>query len=242
LASPLEVRTVFLGEELAPADASWLEGAAARRGVDVRQLATGVAARVADTVTPQAAFAVAARPHHTLDELARAGATGAGPVVVLVDVADPGNTGTLVRTAEAAGAVGVVCAGDTADPFGPKGVRAAAGAAFRLPIAEVDEPVDALAVLQAAGVVVYATVVGDGAPYDAVDLTGPVALVLGNEASGLDPAVVTLADARVTVPMHGPTESLNVAATGAVLCFEAARQRRRRIGRPDGDGTGLPPP
>jgi TrmH family RNA methyltransferase len=230
-------------------EASSLEETASSRGVDVRWLAAGIAARVADTVSPQAAFAVAVRPRHALDDVARAGATGAGPILVLVDVADPGNGGTLVRTAEAAGAVGVVCVGATADPFGPKAVRASGGAAFRLPIAEVGDPAQALAALRSTGVVVCATVVGDGVPYDEVDLTGPVALVLGNEAAGLDPSSVAMADVTVTVPMHGPTESLNVAATGAVLCFEAARQRRRaaqdrrqRIGRPDDDGTGLPPP
>ncbi len=238
LSSPLEVHTVFLGEELDPIQAVELVDAAGAGGVEVQWLAEGVTARVADTVTPQPALAVAARPRRRLDDLAAACVAGDGLLLVLVDLADPGNAGTLVRTAEAAGAAGVVCLGDTVDPFGPKAVRAAAGAAFRLPIAEPDAPLEALAALGRAGVRRLATVAAGGAAHDTLDLTAPVAFVLGSESHGLPRTVVDAADGLVTIPMPGPTESLNVAAAGAVLCFEAARQRRQRIGRSGGEGTG----
>lgn len=238
LASPLEVRGVFLGEELDPGDTVELRRSAAARGVAVHGLATGVAARVADTTNPQPALAVAVRPHRSLRQVAEACATARAPLLVLVDVADPGNAGTLVRTAEAAGAVGVVCAGTTVDPFGPKAVRAAAGAAFRLPIVEAEVAIDALGELGRAGVRRLAAVPTGGDPHDEADLTGPVALVLGSEAHGLTPAVTASVDGLLTIPMHGPTESLSVGAAGAVLCFEAAHQRRQRIGRSGGEGTG----
>lgn len=238
LASPLDVRAVFLGEELGPGDTDELRRSAAARDVEVHTLAAGVAARVADTVAPQPALAVAVRPRSPLGQPAEACVSGEGPLLVLVDLADPGNAGTLVRTAEAAGAAGVVCAGATVDPFGPKAVRAAAGAAFRLPIVETESSADALRELGRSGIHRLAAMSTGGAAPDEADLTGPVALVLGSEAHGLAPAVVATVDGLLTIPMRGPTESLNVGAAGAVLCFEAARQRRQRIGRSDVEGTG----
>jgi TrmH family RNA methyltransferase len=148
--------------------------------------------------------------------------------VVLVDVADPGNAGTLVRTAEAAGAGAVVCCGATADPFAPKAVRAAAGSAFRLPVIVELDPVAALQVLGSGGLARVGLAAGAAEPYDAVDLTRPTAIVLGNEAHGLPDVVTTALDRLLSIPMAGDTESLNVAAAGAIVCFEVARQRRAR--------------
>jgi TrmH family RNA methyltransferase len=112
------------------------------------------------------------------------------------------------------------------DPSNPKCVRAAAGALFRLPVAIGGETAEVLEQLRAAEVTTAATVVRDGTPYDTVDLRGPLALVLGSEAHGLPPSVVDAVDLRLTIPMGGPTESLNVAMAGTVLCFESLRQRR----------------
>jgi RNA methyltransferase, TrmH family len=197
---------------------------AAAAGVPVLELAPGVLERVAGTVTPQPVLAVAHRPAAgpaVLDDPA------ADLVLVLAGVADPGNAGTLLRTAEAAGAAAVVVAAGSVDPFGPKCVRASAGAVFRVPVVEVGDPGEALDRLAARGVRRLATVVAGGRPYDEVDLTGPVAVVLGNEAHGLDPAVAAGVDEAVTIPMAGRAESLNVGMAGAVLCFEVVRQRRR---------------
>jgi TrmH family RNA methyltransferase len=145
---------------------------------------------------------------------------------VVVDLRDPGNAGTLLRTAEAAGAVGLVLAGGSVDPDSPKVLRASAGARFRLPVWRRADPRAAVAELADLGWEVVATVVdADARPYDAVALSG-AALVLGNEASGLGPDVIGACTTAVTIPLDGPTESLNVAVAGAVLCFEALRQRR----------------
>ena len=199
---------------------------AAAAGVPVHLLAPGVLERVAGTVTPQPVLAVAPRPGAdaaVLDDAA------ADLVLVLAGVADPGNAGTLLRTAEAAGATAVVVTGGSVDPFGPKCVRASAGAVFRVPVVEVDDgrARHALDRLAARGVRRLGTVVAGGRPYDEVDLTGPIAVVLGNEAHGLAPAFAAAVDEAVTIPMAGRAESLNVGMAGAVVCFEAVRQRRR---------------
>jgi TrmH family RNA methyltransferase len=149
--------------------------------------------------------------------------------VVLVDVADPGNTGTLMRTAEAAGAVAVACCGSTADPFGPKAVRASAGSVLRLAVLADRDVAEILGALGAAGATRLGLATDGPEPYDTVDLTGPVAIVLGSEAHGLPTGLAPgagLVDRLVSIPMAGRTESLNVATAGAIVCFEAARQRR----------------
>jgi TrmH family RNA methyltransferase len=194
-------------------------------GVPVRTVVAEVLQRAVDAVTPQGVAAVATRPEVTVDVGLAAAAAGL-LTVVLVDVADPGNAGTLLRTAEASGAAAVLFCGASVDPYNPKCVRASAGALFHLPVVIGGEARAVLEGLGAAGVQRVATVVRGGAVYDAVDLTGPVAFVLGSEAHGLPAGVLELVDTQVTIPMAGRSESLNVAAAGAVLCFESLRQRR----------------
>jgi len=198
---------------------------ASAAGTPVWSLGAGVLARLADTVAPQGLLAVAPRRIVELPELL-ADRRRRGPVLVLVDVGDPGNAGTLVRTAEAAGAAGVVFAGSSTDPFGPKAVRAAAGSLLRLPVAEAPDVRAALVALRDGGLRLVATVATAGRPPEAVALTGPVAVLVGSEAHGLPDEVVELADDRLTIPLDPGVESLNAAVAGAVVLFEAARQRR----------------
>jgi TrmH family RNA methyltransferase len=146
-------------------------------------------------------------------------------VVVCVDVRDPGNTGAVIRLADAAGADAVVCCDGTADPFNPKTVRASAGSVLHLPIVVGGAPDEVLAVLGARGMQRVAAVVRDGTPYTDLDVSGPLALVLGNEAAGLPDDMAGSIDDAVTVPMAGRAESLNVAMAAAVLCFEVRRRR-----------------
>ena len=204
-------------------------------GVRLFELAPGVVDRVADTVTPQPVLAVFPMVHRDLADLAREGGAGegsadggsrelAGLVVVMADVRDPGNAGTVLRTADAAGAGAVVCCGGTVDPYNPKTVRSSAGSLFHVPLAVGGSADDVLDTLGRAGFRRLGTVVRDGDDYAAVDWTVPTALVLGNEAAGL-PAGLPL-DGAVGIPMAGRAESLNVGMACAVLCFEALRQRR----------------
>lgn len=194
-------------------------------GAIVRVVEARTLARALDTITPQGIAGIAPRPDVSLD-VAIAAATTGPIVLVLADVGDPGNAGTLVRVAEAAGASAVLFCGDSVDPWNPKCVRASAGALFHLPVVSGGDVVAVLERLEAAGVPSAATVVRGGSPYDEVDLAGPIALVLGSEAHGLPSAVVDAVSLHLTIPMAGRSESLNVAMAGSVLCFESLRQRR----------------
>lgn len=213
----LEVESVYVEAGYEPA----LAEHARRVGVPVWETAPGVLGAALDTRSPQPVAAVIG------GEAATAVALGdTGPLLVVVDPGDPGNLGTLIRSAEAAGAAGVVVAGAAVDVTNPKVVRATAGAALRFPIVVEPDVGAALALARDTGRRVLATVVGPEAePYDTVDIDD-AALVLGNEAHGLTPQVVADADGAVTIPLAGPTESLNLAVAASVLCFEALRQRR----------------
>jgi RNA methyltransferase, TrmH family len=193
---------------------------ALQRGARVFDLAPGVLERVADTVTPQPVLAVVGMPEATIDELA-----GMTFVVVCVEVRDPGNAGAVIRVAHGAGAGAVVCCGGTVDPFNPKTVRASAGSVLHIPIVVAGEGAEVLATLGGYGLRRLAAVSRGGTPYTDVDLTSPFALVLGNEASGLPAQLEDRLDARMTIPMGGGAESLNVSTAAAVLCFDAARRR-----------------
>ena len=146
--------------------------------------------------------------------------------VVLAGLADPGNVGTILRSAEAAGADAVVLTEGSVDVFNPKVVRASAGALFRVPVV-VDVPVASVADL---GLPVLGAVAAGGVPYDQAPLDRPCALALGSEAHGL-PANLAL-EGLVSIPHAGRAESLNVAMAATVLCFEVARRRRHRSATP----------
>lgn len=196
---------------------------AAAAGATVRRAVAGVLARATDTVTPHGVAAVARLPQREPGEALAA----AGPLaLVLVGVADPGNAGTLLRSAEAAGAGAVVFCDGSVDPFGPKCVRSSAGSVLRLAVVRNAAADAALAACAAHGLRTVATLARGGVPYDEADLGRPTALVLGSEAHGLPDAVAAAVDAAVTIPMEGRAESLNVAMAGTVLCFESLRRRR----------------
>ncbi len=224
LAAGVRVREVLLTADAAPG----LAEEAAAAGATVRAVTPEVLARAVDTVTPQGVAAIADRVE--VDLSAALDAAAAGPLtLVLSQVSDPGNAGTLLRAAEAAGAAAVLFCGGSVDPCNPKCVRASAGALFHLPVAIGGETGPVLEGLRERGVGTAATVVRDGTPYDGIDLTGPVALVLGSEAHGLASELPAVVDHRLTIPMAGRAESLNVAMAGSVLCFESLRQRRRAV-------------
>ena len=232
IAAGIPVEEVFA---TADADAA-VVALAVEAGAVLREVTAEVLARAVGTVTPNGLAAIAPKVEVSVPDAVLAATTG--PLaLVLVDVADPGNAGTLLRAAEASGAATVVFCGSSVDPSNPKCVRASAGAIFHVPVASGGDAVDVLAALRAAGVRRVATLVDDGLPYDESDLRGPVALVLGSEAHGLPAEVRALVDQQITIPMAGRSESLNVAMAGSVLCFEALRQRRT-AGRTEPIGEG----
>jgi TrmH family RNA methyltransferase len=195
-------------------------------GVPVERLKEGVLERLGGTVTPQPVLAVASMRRASFDDL-----TGDGLVVVGVALADPGNVGTLLRSAEASGASGIVLSAGSVDAYNPKVVRASAGAIFGVRVIEGWSAVEALEVLGREARQRLAADARAGTPYDRVDFTTPTAVVLGSEAHGIPAGLDAHLDGRVTVPMEGPAESLNVAMAATILCFESARQRSGRAGR-----------
>ena len=203
---------------------SWPNGPSAA-GARVVVLAPGGMARVSDAVTPQSLAAVVRRPNASLESLLTGAATLDRPLVVLAEVSDPGNAGTLLRSAEASGCAGVISCGGV-DPFGPKTVRASAGAVFLVPIVEQPSLRLTLAALGDAGVRRIGLVAHGGQPLGEADVTGPVAFVLGSESHGLPDGLDRALDQVVTIATEGRGESLNVAMAGTLAVFEAARQRR----------------
>ncbi|MCY3643200.1 MAG: RNA methyltransferase [Acidimicrobiaceae bacterium] len=191
--------------------------------VEVLALTDHAFESVAPSATPQPMLALVSRPRA---ELPRSLAPD-DLVLVLAGVSDPGNTGTIIRTAEACAARAVVVIGG-ADPWAPKAVRASSGSVLRVPVVSSSGADAALRALRAAGATVVAADAGQGEPHDAGVLAagrGPVALVLGSESHGLDPSLHELVDRRVRITMEGDTESLNVAMAATLLAFEYRRGR-----------------
>jgi TrmH family RNA methyltransferase len=188
--------------------------------VDDRALAS-----LSDSVSPAGIVAVCRfldRPSAELVE------TRPALLAVMADVRDPGNAGTVIRTADAAGAEGVVLAGSSVDLYNAKTIRASVGSVFHLPIALAPDPADAVRSAQEAGLVVLAA---DGAGevdlYGAGEvLAGPTAWLFGNEAWGLPPELAGLADHRVRIPIHGRAESLNLSTAAALCLYASARAQR----------------
>jgi TrmH family RNA methyltransferase len=177
--------------------------------VVVHELAPNVMERVASTESPQPVLAVVAMQSHALP-------TAATFVIVADRIADPGNAGTIIRSAEAAGADAVVLTPGSVDPYNPKVVRATAGSLFRIPV--VEATLESLSAFRRLG-----TSSHRGDVYTDPVYHGRVAVVVGNEAHGLDDDAAI--DQWITIPHAGPAESLNVAMAATVLAFEVARQR-----------------
>ncbi len=222
---------VFVGVSAAACHGDLLRAAA----VPVRIVTDEAAAALSETVTPQGLVAVAALPGHRLADL-----VAPRLVAVCVGANDPGNAGTVIRSADAAGADAVVFTGGGVDPFGGKCVRSSAGSHFHLPVIVESTLADVAAGLRARGCRIVAT---SGAAHRDLDtavgageLDGPTAWLFGNEAHGLDPAGLAAADAALRVPVYGQAESLNLAVASALCLYASARAQR--TGRSGTDGTG----
>ena len=196
----------------------------AAAGVPLLEMKDGVLEKVGSTRTPQPVLAVAARP-----VAGRSALAGDGLVLVALTISDPGNLGTLVRSAEASGAAAILLGPGSVDAYNPKVVRASAGAIFGIPVVDAESEgwtaVEALDALGELGRQRLGATASGGTPHTEVDFTRATAIVLGNEAHGIDAAVDARLDGHVQIRMAGPAESLNVAMAGTVLCFESARQR-----------------
>ncbi|HRJ07378.1 MAG TPA: RNA methyltransferase [Prosthecobacter sp.] len=219
LRSDIKVEAAFITVDARGRDAA--AGALLRdpriKGAPVFEVTEPVIASISDTQAPQGIILLARRP-------ALRPVTPSATLLLGLDrVQDPGNMGTLLRTAEAAGVDAVIPLGGCADVYSPKVLRSAMGAAFRMPLAAAE---GGDLTLPPGMKVAAATGEGD-MDYCEFDWRVPVLLLLGNEGQGLRPELLARCDARLRIPMARGVESLNVAAAGAVILFEAARQRRQ---------------
>jgi TrmH family RNA methyltransferase len=221
LDSAVEFETLFVDADAGAGHgaSSALVARAQREHVRVAALAPGVLQRVANATTPQPVLATVRFTVRELTDL-----TTPGLVLVLDNLRDPGNAGTIIRSADAAGAVGIVLSGESVDPFNPKALRASAGSVFHLPLVTASLATT-LGYFASRGVRTFATVVRGGTSYRAADLSGACVVVIGNEATGLEGDAVARCDETLSIPMAGRAESLNAGVAASLIAFEALAQR-----------------
>lgn len=216
-----------------------LVDAVAAAQVPVHEIGGELMADLAQTVTPQGLLAVCPFVDVPLADLV---AASPGLVVLLANVRDPGNAGTVLRTADAAGADGVIFAGASVDPYNSKCVRSSAGSLFHLPIVTGVPLTEAIEALREAGIAVLAA---DGGASLSLDRLGearlglPTAWMFGNEAWGLPCELLELADEAVAVPIYGRAESLNLAAAAAVCLYASARAHAQGVPHKSSDRLGF---
>ena len=225
LATNQAIKTVFVSERAEAPDGL-------PREIEVLRLAQDVFVSCTDTQSPQGVAALLVPPVTNLQRmmsgLGSESGSGSALIVIAVGLQDPGNLGTLIRSALAFGATGVLTTPGTVSPWNGKAIRASAGAVFRMPLATADDA--AMGLLRQGGVALLASVAeqtraGQARAAGEVDLRRPCALLIGNEGAGLPAEWLALADERVTIPTPGAVESLNAAVAGSLLLYEAARQR-----------------
>lgn len=227
LRSGLPIKTVFLSERLDPP--AWLP-----RGIELLYLTDEVFASVVDTQHPQGIAALLLPPTWELEAALTSRRSHTPLLLIAAALQDPGNLGTLIRSAEAFGATAVLTTLGTVSEWNPKALRASAGSVFRVPVVQVTSA--QLIALKSQGMRLFAAVApnshstSETAPNSPIhvataNLTGPCALMIGNEGAGLSADLLALADERVTIPTPGHVESLNAAVAGSLLLYEASRQR-----------------
>lgn len=223
----LHVPCVFLAQE----SEHLLEHLAPPAGAEVLLIPRSILDSFLDTETPQPIAALVEMPDWTLSHVLGPGKKSAPLILVIAAIQDPGNLGTIIRSAEAFGASGIAILPGTVSPWNPKAVRASAGSIFRMPILAATAE-DCFAQLRQAGVHILTTTVLAAQPVDLANLAGPVAFLIGNEGNGVPADLAAHADSSITIPCPGPVESLNAAVAASVLLYETSRQRLAASGGP----------
>ncbi len=194
-----------------------------------------VFAKMSDTQSPQGILCVVRQPAYTLEEMME---NGSEPLfLVLENLQDPGNLGTVMRTGEGAGVSGILMSRDTVDLYNPKTVRATMGSIYRVPFLYAEDIRAVVRQLKKMGVGIYAAHLKGETCYDECDYRAPAAFLIGNEGNGLTEETAGLADTYIRIPMGGRLESLNAAVASALLLY-AAEGQRRRGGRQFSNGSG----
>ena len=200
------------------------EGSSYLKTIDYEIVTDAVLKEVSDTMTPQGVIAIVKMPQYDLEQLITREQVN---LVLLENLRDPGNLGTIVRTAEGAGMNGVILSKESVDIYNPKVIRSTMGAIYRMPIIYVDCFYDCLQYLQKNGIVLYAAHLKGKNNYDKEEYAKKTGLLIGNEANGLTDEVASLSDCLVKIPMEGKVESLNAAVAAAILMYEVYRQNRK---------------
>ena len=182
---------------------------------------------VSDTKTPQGILCLVRQKQYSMSEILKEKEGEAPLLIVLDQIQDPGNLGTIVRTAEGAGVTGIVLSQDCVDMYNPKVVRSTMGAAYRVPFCYVEDLEKEVNHMKEAGICTYAAHLEGKNSYDEEDYRTASAFLIGNEGNGLRDEVAEQAQVYIRIPMKGQVESLNAAVATAILTFEAARQRRQ---------------
>ena len=182
-----------------------------------------VFSKISDTQTPQGVLCVLKRPEMSLEELLDISKT---PLILLLEnLQDPGNLGTILRVGEAAGVTGVVMSKGCVDIFNPKVIRSTMGSVYRMKFTVCDDILEAVSEIKGAGITTYAAHLQGSLGYTEYDYKKPTCFFVGNEGNGLSDEITALADKRLLIPMEGSVESLNAGIAAAVLSYEAHRQR-----------------
>ncbi len=230
-APPEMIREVYVSESFYKKD-----GGAVRRfpvGGGEKQAAVEILSDtvfdyVSDTKTPQGILCVAKQREYGPEEVAQ----GEFPHIIVLDrLQDPGNLGTIFRTAEGAGVTGIIMGQECVDIYNPKTIRSTMGSIYRMPFCYTENLADEVRALKARGIRTYAAHLDGKCDYDEEDYRGACSFLIGNEGNGLTKEIAELADTYIKIPMKGQVESLNAAVAASVLMFEAARQRRRGVVR-----------
>ncbi len=222
LASGIEIEVVAFTDKAFESGGPDFAARLERAGARLCLVSDKVMPALSPVSAPSGVVALARRPANSVSEVLE---RRPQLLVIAAGIQEPGNLGAIVRSAEALGATGFVAAGAGADPFGWKALRGAMGSAFRMRIAVERDTGKAIGAVKEAGAVVLAAVPSGGQPAGSVDLTRPVALLVGGEGGGISPDLAAMADESISIPMRPPVESLNVAVAAALLLFEASRQR-----------------
>ena len=210
------IEKVYLSESFEKANEIPLDG------IEYEVVDDRVFAAVCDTKTPQGILTMVKIPSYTEEQVLG----GDCPfLIVLEDLQDPGNVGTILRTAEGAGVTGVIVSRKTADLFQPKTIRATMGSIYRMPFLEVERPAEFLSRLAERGIRTFAAHLKGTESYRTQDYTVPTAILIGNEGNGLSGELAGKADKLVRIPMEGRVESLNAAIASAIFMYEVHGQR-----------------
>lgn len=184
---------------------------------------------ISDTVTPQGILSIVKQTDMTLDEIfSFKSKSRRHCFIVLEDIQDPGNLGTIIRTSEGAGVSAVIMSHNTVDIYNPKVVRSTMGSIFRVPFVYVDDLKETIYKMKEQGICIYAAHLKGSLDYDEANYTKPSAFMIGNEGNGLSANITSLADCLIKIPMCGEVESLNAANAATVLMYESFRQNRHK--------------